>query len=255
MLLMSNNKSNNSPLVSYTQLSPNHSGIRTQPVDRITPHCIVGQLSVETLGSIFVQKARKASCNYGIGEDGRVGLYVDEANRSWCSSNPDNDQRAVTIECASDRQEPYAFKDVVYNKLIDLCVDICKRHGKKKLLWLENKDRTLRYKTDPDEMLLTVHRWFAKKSCPGDWMFARMGDLAEEVTARLDDSGLDGKSSNSNSNNSNSSTVFYRVRKSWDKPNSQIAAFTKLENAKNCVLLNPAYSVFDDEGNKIYSVE
>ena len=175
----------NSSLASYTKLSPNHSGQRTHSIDRITPHCVVGQCSVETLGSIFLPTSRQASCNYGIGVDGRVGMYVEEKNRSWCSSSSANDQRAVTIECASDTTEPYAFKDVVYQKLITLCVDICKRNGKKKLLWFGDKDKTLSYEPKSDEMVLTVHRWFANKSCPGNWMYARMGDLASKVTAAL----------------------------------------------------------------------
>lgn len=90
----------NSPMVSYTKLSPNHSGQRTHSIDRITPHCVVGQCSVETLGRIFTPTSKQASCNYGIGLDGRVGMYVEEKNRSWCSSSNANDQRAVTIECA-----------------------------------------------------------------------------------------------------------------------------------------------------------
>ncbi len=175
----------NSPIVVYTKLSPNHSGQRTHSIDRITPHCVVGQCSVETLGSIFAPSSRQASSNYGIGEDGRVGMYVEEKNRSWCSSSNANDQRAVTIECASDNTEPYAFKDVVYQTLIKLCVDICQRNGKKKLLWLGDKDTTLAYTPKADEMVLTVHRWFANKSCPGSWMYARMGDLASKVTAQL----------------------------------------------------------------------
>ena len=182
----------NSPMVVYTKLSPNHSGQRTHSIDRITPHCVVGQCSVETLGDIFYPSSRQASSNYGIGADGRVGMYVEEKNRSWCSSSNANDQRAVTIECASDTTPPYAFKDVVYQMLIKLCVDICKRNGKTKLLWLGDKNKTLAYSPKSGEMILTVHRWFANKSCPGDWMYARMGDLAEKVTAALD-SGTDGK--------------------------------------------------------------
>lgn len=175
----------NSSLVSYTKLSPNHSGQRTMKIDRITPHCVVGQCSVETLGNIFAPESRQASSNYGIGVDGRVGMYVEEKNRSWCSSSNANDQRAVTIECASDTEAPYAFKDVVYNKLVDLCVDICKRNGKTKLLWLGDKTKTLNYTPAANEMVLTVHRWFANKSCPGDWMYSRMSDLANKVTAKL----------------------------------------------------------------------
>ena len=175
----------NSPLVVYTKLSPNHSGQRTHSIDRITPHCVVGQCSVETIGNIFLPTSKQASCNCGIGSDGRVCLIVEEKNRSWCSSSKENDQRAVTIECASDSTEPYAFKDVVYQRLIDLCVDICKRNGKNKLLWFGDKEKTLSYSPKSGEMILSVHRWFANKSCPGNWMYARMGDLAEKVTARL----------------------------------------------------------------------
>ena len=178
----------NSPMVVYTKLSPNHSGLRTLGIDRITPHCVVGQWTAEYLGDWFMNIERQASSNYGIDRDGRVALYVEEKNRSWCSSSQANDQRAVTIECASDTEAPYAFRDVVYQTLIRLCTDICRRSGKKKLLWLEDRERTLRYSPAPDEMLLTVHRWYDDKPCPGDWMFARMGDLASKVTARLADS-------------------------------------------------------------------
>ena len=175
----------NSPLVSYTKLSPCNSGKRTHAIDRITPHCIVGQLSVETIGACFDRTSAQASCNYGIGSDGRVALIVPENVRSWCSSSSANDQRAVTIECASDKTAPWAFRDNVYKRLIELCVDICKRNGKTKLLWLKDREKTLSYQPAPDEMVLTVHRWFAAKACPGDWMYARMGDLAAKVTAQL----------------------------------------------------------------------
>ena len=175
----------NSKLVNYTKLSPNHSGTRTHSIDRITPHCVVGQCSVETLGNIFMNKKSEASCNYGIGTDGRVLLCVDEDNRSWCSSSNSNDQRAVTIECASELKHPYAFNDKVYNKLVELCVDICKRNGKKKLLWINDKNKALNYSTKSDEMLLTVHRWFDDKACPGDWLYNRLGNLAKQVTEQL----------------------------------------------------------------------
>jgi len=177
----------NSSLVVYTKLSPNHSGQRTHAIDRITPHCVVGQCTAETLGEIFYQSSRQASSNYGIDKDGRVGMYVEEKNRSWCSSSGANDQRAVTIECASGTEEPYEMNDAVYQTLVKLCIDICKRNGKKKLLWLADKDKTLNYTPAADEMVLTVHRWFANKSCPGTWLYSRLGDLASKVTAALTD--------------------------------------------------------------------
>jgi hypothetical protein len=232
----------NSSLVNYTKLSPNHSGKRTHTIDRITPHCVVGQVSVERLGSIFAPASRKASCNYGIGSDGRVGLYCDEGNRSWCSSSNANDQRAVTIECASDTTHPYAFKEVVYNKLIDLCVDICKRNGKNKLIWINDKNKALNYTPKSNEMLITVHRWFANKACPGDWLMNRMGDLVTKVNAKL---------STPTPAPTPTTDTLYRVRKSWADTKSQIGAYKSLENAKkNC---KEGYSVFDNNGNVVYT--
>ena len=175
----------NSNMVAYTNLSPNHSGQRPHGIDRITPHCVVGQCTAEGLGDWFAKSSTQASSNYGIDKNGRVGLYVEEKNRSWCSSSGANDQRAVTIECASDTSEPYAMNSAVYATLIKLCVDICKRNGKKKLIWFGDKDKTLNYSPKSDEMILTVHRWFANKSCPGNWLYARLGDLASKVTAQL----------------------------------------------------------------------
>ena len=179
----------NSALVDCKVMSPNHSGTRTHKIDRITPHCVVGQLKAANIGGCFAKTSRKASCNYGIGSDGKVCLIVDEANRSWCTSSNANDQRAITIECASDKAEPYAMTETVYNKLIELCVDICKRNGKDTLLWLEDKEKSLAYKPKDNEMVITVHRWFANKSCPGNWLYARLGDLAEKVTAQLGGAG------------------------------------------------------------------
>lgn len=175
----------NSPLVAYTKLSPNHSGQRTHSIDRITPHCVVGQLSAESICGCFTSTSRQASCNYGIGKDGRVSLCVEEKNRSWCSSSAANDQRAITIECASDLTHPYAMNSAVYTSLIELCTDICKRNGKTKLLWLGDKNKTLNYAPAANEMVITCHRWYANKSCPGDWLYSRLGDLAAKVTANL----------------------------------------------------------------------
>lgn len=231
----------NSPLASYTKLSPNHSGQRTHAIDRITPHCVVGQCSVETLGNIFAPTERQASCNYGIGADGRVGMYCEEKNRSWCSSSNANDQRAITIECASDTSAPYAFKDVVYNKLIELCVDICKRNGKKKLLWLGDKDKTLNYQPKSDEMVLTVHRWFANKSCPGDWMYQRMGDLAAKVTAKLGSTAIEPEKPAA-------SGTLYRV---------QVGAYSKKENADNQLKVVKAkgFDAFITQVDGLYKVQ
>ncbi|MFR4963989.1 MAG: SPOR domain-containing protein [Streptococcus sp.] len=175
----------NSSLVCYTNISPNKTSPRNHAIDRITPHCVVGQLSAESICGCFTSPSRQASCNYGIGTDGRVSLCVEEKDRSWCSSSSANDNRAVTIECASDKTAPYAMTDAVYESLISLCTDICRRNGKSKLIWLGDKDKTLAYEPKDDEMVITVHRWFANKSCPGDWLYSRLSDLAARVTANL----------------------------------------------------------------------
>jgi hypothetical protein len=191
----------NSSLVDCTVKSPNHSGKRTHSIERITPHCVVGQLTAESIGSCFTSASVKASCNYGIGKDGRVCLVVDEANRSWCSSSNDNDQRAITIECASDKTEPYTMNNAVYNKLVKLCIDICKRNGLKKVLWFANKEKSLSYTPKSGECVLTVHRWFANKSCPGDWLYNRMSQLAADIN-----SGLGSAASNNTGANTSTTT-------------------------------------------------
>lgn len=200
------NTMSNSTLANCTVKSPNHSGARTHRIDRITPHCVVGQLSAESIGGCFTSTSRQASCNYGIGYDGRVCLIVDEANRSWCSSSNSNDQRAITIECASDTSAPYAFKDAVYKKLVQLCIDICKRNGLTKVLWFGDKDKSLNYSPKSGECVLTVHRWFANKSCPGDWMYSRMGQLADEINKGLGNSGGSTAAADTGSTNTSNSS-------------------------------------------------
>lgn len=171
----------NSPLVNYTKISPNSSNPRNHAIDTITIHCVVGQLSVETIGNVFAPTSRQASSNYGIGSDGRIGMYVEEKNRSWCSSSSSNDNRAITIEVASDTKHPYAVNDKAYKALIELVADICKRNNIKELKW--KGDKSLIGQVDKQNM--TVHRWFANKSCPGDYLYNLHGQIAKEVNARL----------------------------------------------------------------------
>lgn len=176
-------KMSNSPLVSYTKLSPNHSGKRNHVIDTITIHCMAGNASVETCGALFANPSRKASSNYGIGSDGRIALYVDEANRSWCTSSASNDNRAVTIEVANNGGAPdWPVSDKAYAALLDLVTDICKRNGIKKLLW--KGDKSLIGQVNKQNM--TVHRWFAAKACPGDYLYNRHGQIAAEVNKRLE---------------------------------------------------------------------
>lgn len=183
----------NSPLVGYTQISPNKTVPRNNKIDRITIHCTAGKVSVEALGAMFHEPSKKASSNYGIGPDGRVGMYVEEKDRAWCSSNGSNDHRAVNIEVASEAYHPYAVTDAAYEKLIILVSDICKRNGITKLIWFGDKDRTLNYEPKNGEAVMTVHRWFDSKACPGDYLYNRHPEIASRVNTLLSSSTNDDK--------------------------------------------------------------
>lgn len=171
----------NSPLATVRMISPNHSGERNHAIDTITIHCTCGQGTAEAIGKIFQPVSRQASSNYGIGYDGSIGLYVEEKNRSWCSSSGTNDHRAITIEVSSEKEAPYAVTEKAYSALIDLLVDICQRNGIKALLW--RGDKSLIGQVDKQNM--TVHRWFANKSCPGEYLYERHGAIADAVNEIL----------------------------------------------------------------------
>lgn len=171
----------NSNLVSYTKLSPNCSKPRNHKIDTITIHHMAGNLSVESCGEVFAPTSRQASSNYGIGTDGRVGLYVDEADRSWCSSSRDNDNRAITIEVANDEVGGnWHVSDKAFATLVDLCVDICQR----------NEIPILNYTGDKNGNL-TMHKWFAATACPGPYLESRFADIAKLVNERLNGAGAE----------------------------------------------------------------
>lgn len=176
----------NSQLVDHIHWSPNHSGIRSHAIDIITIHMVVAQCTVETLGNIFAPTNRQASSNYGVGLDGRIGQYVEEKNRSWCSSSSWNDNRAITIETASDNYAPYCVTNAAYAALINLCADICKRNGKKRMEWYPTYDQFItHYGEDSEVMYMTLHKWFAGTGCPGEYLQERMGAIAVAVNAKL----------------------------------------------------------------------
>lgn len=172
----------NSPLVNYTKLSPNKTSPRNHVIDTVTIHCYVGQATVEQAGKWFSDPNSEASCNYAIGYDGKIALIVDEADRSWCSSNRDNDHRAITIEVASANKHPYNVTAEAYEALIKLLVDICKRNPSiGNLKWKADKSLI----GQPGKQNMTVHRWFANKSCPGEYLYGRHAQIAAEVNTRL----------------------------------------------------------------------
>lgn len=171
----------NSPLVSYTRISPHRSSRKGHAIDTITIHCAAAQAAVETLGKLF--QTKQASANYGIGPDGRVGMYVEEKDRSWATSDGDNDRRAVTIEVACDNKHPYKVNDAAYKTLLDLVTDICERNGIKKLVWSTSKADRINHRNGCN---MTVHRDYENKACPGQWIYDRHGEIAAEVNRRLE---------------------------------------------------------------------
>ena len=173
----------NSSLVNYIKLSPNKTSPRNHKIDTITIHHMAGNLSVEACGNVFAKTSRKASSNYGVGTDGRIGLYVDESDRSWCSSNKTNDHRAVTIEVANDTLAPtWTVSDKALESLIKLVADICKRNNIAKLVWSDNKSDRVNHKNGCN---MTVHRDFASTSCPGNYLYGKMPYIANEVNKIL----------------------------------------------------------------------
>lgn len=170
----------NSALVEYTNISPNKNENRNHEIDTITIHCFVGQVTAKR-GCDYFAGDCGCSANYVVGHDGSIGLSVPEKSRSWCSSNAKNDNRAVTIEVACDAYPPYAVTSSAYESLIELVTDICKRNNINKLLWRNNKDLI----GQVDKQNMTVHRWFAAKACPGDYLMERMGNIANRVNQNL----------------------------------------------------------------------
>lgn len=175
----------NSPLVNYTKISPNKTSPRNHKIDTISIHCAVGQFTAKELLNLshFTKYNSKsgASCNYAVGRDGSIGMGVEEKDRSWCTSSRSNDHRAITIEVASDTKHPYKVTDKAYKALVKLLVDICKRNNIKELKW--KADKSLIGQTNKQNM--TVHRWFANKACPGDYLYNRHGQIAKEVNSQL----------------------------------------------------------------------
>lgn len=224
----------NSSLVNMTMLSPNHSGHRNQPITKIAIHHTAGAISAATIGQIFRPTSRQASCNYGIGNDNKIVLCVDEANRSWCTSSSWCDNRAVTIEVANSANGGnWPVSDRTLATLIDLVTDICRRNGIRNCTYTGGKDGVLQ-----------KHEWYANTNCPGPYLGSKFSYIASEVNKRL--------SGNSSSSGGTSTSSLYRVRKSWSDVKSQKGAFRDFDNAKKCANANAGYKVFDASGNEVY---
>lgn len=169
----------NSPLAEYAYLSPNATFPREDAIRKITIHHMAGDLALDRLGEVFGSESRRASSNYAVDAEGRIAIYVEEANRAWTSSSPENDHQAVTIEVANDEEGgDWHVSDASLESLIRLCVDICRRNGMDGLVWTGDETGTL-----------TIHKFFNEETeCPGAYLESKMPEIAEEVTRRLRES-------------------------------------------------------------------
>ena len=232
----------NSPLVNYTKISPNSTNPRKDPIKKITIHHMAGNLSVETCGNVFAPASRQASANYGVGTDGRVGLYVDEANRAWTSSNAGNDNQAVTIEVANDQAGgDWHISDIALSSLISLCADICRRNGIPGLIYTGDATGTL-----------TRHNLFAATSCPGPYLQGKFPYIAEKVNEMLAAPVI--QVAGQQETAPQVTGFLYRVRIEADDVKSQIGAFAILQNAINRAEENKeqGYKVFEVTGALVY---
>lgn len=238
----------NSPLATYTKISPNKNSPRNKPIDTITIHCTAGNKdnTAKQIADYFSNASRGASCNYVVGGDGSIAISVEEKDRSWCTSSGANDNRAITIEVCSNIAGT-EVNDKAYAALINLVADICKRNGIKKLVWSTDKNSRVNHLNGCN---MTVHRDYANKACPGEWLYSRHSDIAAKVNALL------GATTTTPTKPTQSApTVMYRVRKTWADAKSQIGAYGDLNNAKAIVDKNAGYFVFDSNGKVVYPVQ
>lgn len=238
----------NSPLATYTKISPNKNSPRNKPIDTITIHCTAGNKdnTARQIADYFSNASRGASCNYVVGGDGSVAISVEEKDRSWCTSSGANDNRAITIEVCSNIAGT-EVNDKAYVALINLVADICRRNGIKKLVWSTNKNSRVNHLNGCN---MTVHMDYANKACPGKWLYSRHGDIAAKVNALLG-----ATTTTPTKPTQPTPTTMYRVRKTWANAKSQIGAYRDLNNAKVMADKNAGYFVFDNNGKVVYPVQ
>lgn len=238
----------NSPLATYTKISPNKNSPRNKPIDTITIHCTAGNKdnTARQIADYFSNASRGASCNYVVGGDGSIAISVEEKDRSWCTSSGANDNRAITIEVCSNIAGT-EVNDKAYAALINLVADICKRNGIKKLVWSTDKNSRVNHLNGCN---MTVHRDYANKACPGEWLYSRHGDIAAKVNVLLG-----ATTTTPTKPTQPTPTTMYRVRKTWSNAKSQIGAYRDLNNAKAMADKNAGYFVFDSNGKVVYSMQ
>lgn len=169
----------------YTNITPNKSSRNGCAVDRLTIHCMAGHMTARNCADYFAKSSTEASSNYCIGSDGEVAISCPPEYRSWCSSNGDNDRRAITIEVSSDNKHPYIFDSKALDTLMEFVPNVMKMYNKDTLVYIPDKNKALAYQPKPNEMLLTYHRWFKNKACPGDWWMSMQEAFVRDINNKF----------------------------------------------------------------------
>ena len=217
----------NSKLVTYTRLSPNYSSRRGKKIKKITIHHVAGKLTVKQIGNVFANSSRQASANYGVDNNGDVGLYVPEQYRAWTSSNRANDEEAVTIEVANDGGAPnWHVSKKALDKTIELCVDICKRNDIDRLNYNGKKSGNL-----------TRHNMFAATACPGPYLQSKFEYIEDEVNKRLMDNYVE-----------KNPTQSYKVKVTVDALNIRQGAGTRYKKI-GAITDRGVYTIVKTKGN------
>ena len=155
--------------ISHVDFGEKNSDPRNSPIDRITIHHMAGN-SKAVNAAQYHKNGNTVSANYYIGSDGSIVSGVSENRRSWCSSSPANDHRAITIEVANNGGAPiWPISDQAYNSLINLCVDICLRYNFS-LNWTGDANGSL-----------TTHDMFKETEYPGPHLKNNMDNIAKHV--------------------------------------------------------------------------
>ena len=188
-----------SSLATFEFISPNKGIPRNRTIRRLSPHCVAGNLSVEsTLKLAAFQAGGSASTNYAIDSTGRSGLGVEETNRAWTTSSAANDNEAITFEIANNGGAPdWRMSDAAINTFLDQAVETCKYYGYKSVAYQE-KPSNVTIGTDATEawiktwapdssMIITLHNWYKNKACPGPYFMRQLPWLVREMNKRLQD--------------------------------------------------------------------
>lgn len=209
----------------------NYTKGRSYKISKITVHHMAGKLTAKECGKVFQARNRGASAHYGIGRDGKIGLYVDEKNAAWADANRTSNHKSVTIEVANSKTGgQWPVSDTSLKLLIKLVADIAKRNNLGKLVAGKN---------------LTWHSMYANTTCCGNYLRSQMKYIAQEANELL--AGLEDE------DEVITKKELYRVRKSWKDSKSQLGAFNSLSSAKKLANKNKGYEVYNSLGKCVYN--